>query len=198
MCIYSYSTIDVLADVSGFFPAGSGFTPIPNPARILDTRPPTLSPPTSPDPRGVLFGGFDLGTFLAISYFFPIEVPAPYRAITECVGATPDGVCALRKVVSVAGGMSRSEAVGECHVLSPALIIVNGRPAEDWIRDSNCDQVPDDPIRPDEPTPRSNERICVGPPGGFPLGWLRVDQYYPLLGDGTFSDEPVVLYFCPR
>ena len=31
-------TVDVLADVSGFFPAGSGFTPIPNPARVLDTR----------------------------------------------------------------------------------------------------------------------------------------------------------------
>jgi hypothetical protein len=38
VCIYSYSAIDVLADVSGFFPAGSGFTPISNPTRILDTR----------------------------------------------------------------------------------------------------------------------------------------------------------------
>ena len=33
VCIYSYSTIDVLADVSGFFPAGSGFTPILIPGR---------------------------------------------------------------------------------------------------------------------------------------------------------------------
>ncbi|GAF89031.1 unnamed protein product, partial [marine sediment metagenome] len=38
VCIYSYATVDVLADVSGFFPAGSGFTPIPNPTRVLDTR----------------------------------------------------------------------------------------------------------------------------------------------------------------
>ena len=38
VCIYSYSTSDVLADLSGFFPAGSGFTPVPNPTRILDTR----------------------------------------------------------------------------------------------------------------------------------------------------------------
>jgi hypothetical protein len=38
VCIYSYATIDVLADVSGFFPAGSGFTPISNPTRVLDTR----------------------------------------------------------------------------------------------------------------------------------------------------------------
>ena len=38
VCIYSYATIDALADVSGYFPAGSGFTPIANPARILDTR----------------------------------------------------------------------------------------------------------------------------------------------------------------
>jgi len=28
----------VLADVAGYFPAGSGFTPITNPTRILDTR----------------------------------------------------------------------------------------------------------------------------------------------------------------
>jgi hypothetical protein len=34
VCIYSYATIDVLADVSGFFPAGSGFTPISNPTRV--------------------------------------------------------------------------------------------------------------------------------------------------------------------
>ena len=38
VCIYSFAAIDVLADVSGFFPAGSGFAPITNPTRILDTR----------------------------------------------------------------------------------------------------------------------------------------------------------------
>jgi hypothetical protein len=38
VCVYTYATIDLLADVSGFFPAGSGFTPIVNPTRILDTR----------------------------------------------------------------------------------------------------------------------------------------------------------------
>jgi len=32
------TTIDALADVSGYFPAGSDFTPITNPTRILDTR----------------------------------------------------------------------------------------------------------------------------------------------------------------
>ena len=40
VCIYSDATIDVLVDVSGFFPRGSGFTPIPNPTRVLDTRRP--------------------------------------------------------------------------------------------------------------------------------------------------------------
>ncbi|MGZ5393759.1 MAG: hypothetical protein ACXWD3_18545, partial [Mycobacterium sp.] len=34
----SYSTIHVVADVAGYFPAGSDFTPFPNPTRILDTR----------------------------------------------------------------------------------------------------------------------------------------------------------------
>jgi len=38
VCVFTYATIDVLADAAGFFPAGSGFTPIPNPARVLDTR----------------------------------------------------------------------------------------------------------------------------------------------------------------
>ncbi|MGK0274702.1 MAG: hypothetical protein ACI9N0_001082, partial [Ilumatobacter sp.] len=37
-CIYSLAAIDLVADVSGFFPAGSDFTPITNPTRILDTR----------------------------------------------------------------------------------------------------------------------------------------------------------------
>ena len=38
VCVFTFSTIDLLADVAGFFPAGSGFTPITNPTRILDTR----------------------------------------------------------------------------------------------------------------------------------------------------------------
>jgi hypothetical protein len=38
VCIYSFAAIDVLADVSGFFPAGSGFTALSNPTRVLDTR----------------------------------------------------------------------------------------------------------------------------------------------------------------
>ena len=45
VCIYSYATVDVLADVAGYFPAGSGYTPIPNPVRILDTRTPVPAPP---------------------------------------------------------------------------------------------------------------------------------------------------------
>jgi glucose/arabinose dehydrogenase len=38
ICVFSDATIDLLADVSGYFPTGSGFTPITNPTRILDTR----------------------------------------------------------------------------------------------------------------------------------------------------------------
>ena len=38
VCMYSMVTTDLVADVSGFFPAGSGYTPITNPTRILDTR----------------------------------------------------------------------------------------------------------------------------------------------------------------
>jgi hypothetical protein len=38
VCVYSDAAVDLLADVSGFFPAGSGFTPVPNPTRVLDTR----------------------------------------------------------------------------------------------------------------------------------------------------------------
>ncbi len=45
ICVYSYSTIDLLADVSGYFPTGTGFTPITNPTRILDTRNAIGAPP---------------------------------------------------------------------------------------------------------------------------------------------------------
>jgi len=38
VCVFTYATINVLADVSGFFSAGSGFTPIQDPTRVLDTR----------------------------------------------------------------------------------------------------------------------------------------------------------------
>jgi hypothetical protein len=38
VCIYSNVATDVIADVSGYFPAGSGYVPIDNPTRILDTR----------------------------------------------------------------------------------------------------------------------------------------------------------------
>ena len=38
ICIYTFATADVLVDVAGFFPAGSDYTPIPNPTRVLDTR----------------------------------------------------------------------------------------------------------------------------------------------------------------
>ena len=38
VCLFSIVATDLVADVSGFFPAGSGYTPITNPTRILDTR----------------------------------------------------------------------------------------------------------------------------------------------------------------
>jgi hypothetical protein len=38
VCVYSSVATDVIVDVSGYFPAGSGYTPIDNPNRILDTR----------------------------------------------------------------------------------------------------------------------------------------------------------------
>jgi len=56
VCSYSHAAIDVLADVSGFFPAGSGFSPIANPARILDTRPPTPTPAVTLLPGTALIG----------------------------------------------------------------------------------------------------------------------------------------------
>ena len=37
VCLYVYGAAHLLVDVSGYFPAGSGFVPVP-PARLLDTR----------------------------------------------------------------------------------------------------------------------------------------------------------------
>lgn len=39
VCLYSLSTVDLVVDVSGVFPAGSPlYTPLDNPVRLLDTR----------------------------------------------------------------------------------------------------------------------------------------------------------------
>src|SRR5262249_36859811 len=38
VCLFSMVATDLVADVAGFFPAGSGYTAIDNPQRILDTR----------------------------------------------------------------------------------------------------------------------------------------------------------------
>ena len=38
VCVFSDATVDVVADVAGFFPSGSGYVPRVNPTRILDTR----------------------------------------------------------------------------------------------------------------------------------------------------------------
>ena len=38
VCVYSQSSTDVIADVAGYFPAGSGYQPVNNPVRILDSR----------------------------------------------------------------------------------------------------------------------------------------------------------------
>jgi len=39
VCLSTFAAADLVVDVAGYFPAGSSFTPIPNPRRILDTRP---------------------------------------------------------------------------------------------------------------------------------------------------------------
>jgi hypothetical protein len=38
VCLFTMSPADLIVDVAGYFPAGSTFTPITNPQRILDTR----------------------------------------------------------------------------------------------------------------------------------------------------------------
>jgi hypothetical protein len=48
VCLFSLADTHLVADVNGFFPAGADYSPIANPARVLDTRdgtdacPPTL------------------------------------------------------------------------------------------------------------------------------------------------------------
>jgi hypothetical protein len=38
LCVVASANVDLLLDVSGYFPAGSSFVPVPNPSRLLDTR----------------------------------------------------------------------------------------------------------------------------------------------------------------
>jgi hypothetical protein len=69
VCFYSDKEIDLVVDTAGYFGAESGFVPIPNPMRILDTRngtPPTPTsttttppgpptPTTAPTPAGSIY-----------------------------------------------------------------------------------------------------------------------------------------------
>ena len=71
VCLYSMVATDLVADVAGYFPAGSGYTPIDNPTRILDTRngtgvtpgtPVTPGSPGSPNPGTPGVPGAPTGT----------------------------------------------------------------------------------------------------------------------------------------
>lgn len=48
-CFATSAYTDVLADISGYFPAGSSYTPIANPTRLLDTRNATAVPAVGAD-----------------------------------------------------------------------------------------------------------------------------------------------------
>jgi hypothetical protein len=47
VCFYTDKSIDIVADVAGYFGADS-LSPLPNPTRILDTRAPSVIPPAAP------------------------------------------------------------------------------------------------------------------------------------------------------
>ncbi len=61
VCFYSMVATDLVADIAGYFPAGSDYTPITNPTRILDTRNGTgtnpAGTPGSPGTPGTPGGG---------------------------------------------------------------------------------------------------------------------------------------------
>ena len=78
LCLYSLAATDVVADVAGYFPAGSDFTPITNPQRILDTRT-GLGAPAHPLPQ---FGG------LGVQVGGVAGVPADASAVVLNVTAT--------------------------------------------------------------------------------------------------------------
>ena len=120
ICIYSYATADVLVDVAGFFPAGSDFTPIANPARILDTRPARFSSVTRLDALKPYFPARPIYTGNAIWLLEERGVGADYQqfltrvdtlsyeAISQPVRATAIGSTpgAIWTSVCAAGGGS--------------------------------------------------------------------------------------------
>jgi hypothetical protein len=51
VCLYAFGATNLLADVSGVFPVGSGFVPADSPVRLLDTRQlPAPADPAAPTP----------------------------------------------------------------------------------------------------------------------------------------------------
>lgn len=60
VCFSATAGTDVIADVAGFFPAGSGYAPIANPTRILDTRSGIGARTPRTFGEGTYVGGVDL------------------------------------------------------------------------------------------------------------------------------------------
>jgi hypothetical protein len=54
VCLYSMMPTDLVADVAGYIPAGSDYSPIDNPTRILDTRTGTGAPVAKVSANGTL------------------------------------------------------------------------------------------------------------------------------------------------
>jgi hypothetical protein len=60
VCFYSDKTVDIIVDVAGYYGPDSTFTPVPNPARILDTREAKGLPSRKTYGEGTYRGGVDL------------------------------------------------------------------------------------------------------------------------------------------
>jgi hypothetical protein len=103
VCFYAQRDVDLLADVNGWFGAGSGFTPV-DPQRVFDTRP---GEPALLDVARVPVGG--PGRILEVQIAGTGHVPASGVAAVSMnvtvAGARAEGFvtvfpCGLRKEVS--------------------------------------------------------------------------------------------------
>ena len=94
VCAYTYVATDLIADVSGYFPAGSGYSPIENPTRILDTR---LGLPVTRLAAGAVLelpvggvGGVPVGAVAAVMNFTVANPAATgYVTIYPCGAPRP-------------------------------------------------------------------------------------------------------------
>src|SRR5690606_6546488 len=96
VCLHTHATSDLVVDVSGYLPAGSGYVPIANPARVLDTRVPATNGSGHGNHGGTPGGGPTAGQQYGIPAFGEADFIARHPGRGEVLVRECGDSCAPR------------------------------------------------------------------------------------------------------